>query len=461
MNVVLIEPRYGSQTTCPWTPIGKAYLAGALRVHGFKVRIVDCALDNPSDDELAKVVEESHPDVVAMGGMTLQLSDMQRMARLLRQRLPPWVLLVGGGVHFTLRPEDGLDHFDVIVIGEGEDTLVELCTAYAGGLQKEARIWEGIPGLCFRSATGQEIRTPARDFIQDLDRLPFPAYDLLRIEDYSDFLVTGQRAISIMTGRGCPYDCQFCASPRLFRRKVRSFSLDYTFAWMEHLMSHYGFTHFRIMDDTFAADRRRVLAFCDEIERRGLRVNMTCLTHVKTSDFEMFSRMKQAGFSIVALGIESGNDRVLKLINKGIRKDEAIAAIHDARRAGLMVEGLFMIGNVGDTRETIEESIQLAREHNPPYRGLRRTGFNYFQFATPFPGSRFYEEARDYGAVTSLNYDEYSHQVPVFIPRGLDAPTLVSLRRAAMKRANEPALPRTVIRLADKCRAVMARVRGN
>ncbi len=202
---------------------------------------------------------------------------------------------------------------------------------------------------------------------------------------------------------------------------------------MEYLTEVYGFTNFRIMDDTFASNKKRVFAFCEEIKKRGLKLNLTCLTHVKTAEENMFKAMKDAGFTIVAFGIESGNDQILKQINKKITRESAIHAIHCAQNAGLLVEGLFMIGNMGETRETIEETIAFAKTYNPVFRGGQRSGFNWFQFATPFPGSRFYEKAAQYGTIVSTDFDDYTHQTPVFLPHGLDSETMVRLRERALK----------------------------
>ncbi len=450
MNVLLIEPKYGFERACPWIPIGKAYLASVLRANGFTTRVLDNALRQYSDEQLAAALKECQPDIVGTGGMTLQFNDAKRIARLVRQTCGPNVLLVGGGVHLTIKPQEGLEHFDFVVVGEGETTFLELCRTYAGLRNRTDDAYQEIAGLCFTSGDGQVIQTPPREFMRDLDRLPMPAYDLLAMEEYSDFLITGEKAISILTGRGCPYDCAFCASPLLSHRQVRHFSLEYTFALIEHLIRRYGCSNLRIMDDTFASNRKRVFDFCGEIRRRGLSLKMTCLTHVRTRDPDMFTMMRESGFSVVALGIESGNDRILKLINKGISREDAALAVQNAKDAGLLVEGLFMIGNMGETRETIEDTIRFAREFNPAYRGLRRTGFNYFQFATPFPGSRFFDEADRHGRIVSLDYDRYSHQEPVFIPAGLDAATLVALRQKALRQANSSALPKPLIRLAKK-----------
>ena len=455
MNILLIEPMYGLEEVSPWIPIGKVCLASVLRANGFAVKIIDNALRNYSDEELIEALKEYQPDIVATGGMTLQFEDTKRIANLVRQLYQSKILLVGGGVHLTLEPEDGLNYFDFIVIGEGEDTFLELCKTYAEVNRKKSEIFKDIPGLYFMSEAGEVIRTKQRDFIYDLDRLPFPAYDLISVNDYHDFLITGEKAISIMMGRGCPYDCKFCASPRLYQRKVRNFSMEYIFAFLDYLIKNYGVSQLRIMDDTFTLDKKRVIEYCKQITKRGLKLNMTCLTHVNTSDLEMFTEMKKAGFSVVAFGIESGNNRILKLINKGISKEIAISAIKDAKKAGLIVECLFMIGNIGETRETIEDSIQFAKKFNPPYRGLKRIGFNYFQFATPFPGSRFFDEAKNYGEIISFDYNNYSHKKPVFIPKGLDTPTMLALRKKAFKKTNSAFLQRLITKVIRKYRKIM------
>lgn len=436
-RVLLFEPRYGYDEALPWIPIGKGYLAAVVREHGFDVRIVDNALRAHTDDELAALLGEYRPAIVGVGGMTLQHADTLRIAGLTRRVLGGQALLVGGGVHFTLRPEDGLDDCDLVAIGEGERTFLEVCQRYlTAGAAREA--YGDIAGLAFRNDAGEIVRTAPRAFIKDLDELPLPAYDLLAVPLYNDLMITGGRAISVMSSRGCPYDCEFCASPQLSQRQVRYFSLDYTFRLIEHLRRNYGFSNYRLMDDAFTINKKRVLAFCDGIEQRQLKLNMACLTHVQARDEEMFARMKAAGFSIVAFGVESASARILGLVNKGMTPQDAVEAIAMARGQGLIVEALFMIGNIGETAETIEESIRFAREFNPPFAGGRRTGFNWFQFATPFPGSRFCDEAHKYGQLRTQDFGQYTHQTPIFIPETLDLQTMLDLRERALAETNAP-----------------------
>jgi anaerobic magnesium-protoporphyrin IX monomethyl ester cyclase len=243
-------------------------------------------------------------------------------------------------------------------------------------------------------------------------------------------LITGDRAISVMTGRGCPYSCTFCASPALTRRRVAYHSIEYMERHIRFLIDSYGMKSLRIMDDTFTLNKRRVLEFCDMIERNGFKLIMTCLTNVKNADYDLFARMKQVGFIIVAFGLESGNDEILKGIEKGTTKAQCRTAVKAAYDAGLYVEGLFMIGHPGEMRSTIQQTIDFAKEINPDY-------VNWFQFSTPFPGSELWSYWQKHGTMRSMNWRLFDHQQPLFIPHGLDPQTLIAMRNEALQTCNQ------------------------
>ncbi len=432
LRVLLIEPKYGYREALTWIPIGKGYLATQARRLGHDVKIIDLALRNMSDTDLARAVQDFRPDIVGTGGMSLQWSDTKRVARIVREAVPE-ALTIAGGVHLTALPEDGIDIVDLVAKGEGEITFRDVVQRFSEVPSKDRENFKDIPGLYYRETDGQVHHNPSREFVWDMDALGWPSYDLLDVPAYHDHLVMGERGVSIMTGRGCPFDCTFCASPMITQRKMRNFSLDFIFDQMQMLERTYGFTNFRIMDDTFAASRPRVKQFTQQIKDRGLEYNFNCLTHVNTSNQEMFDQMASAGFSVVAFGIESANDAVLKIINKGTTKKIATKALFESRKAGIIPEALFMIGNVGDTRESIIETVEFAKEHNQPFVGGVRKGFNWFQFATPFPGSKFYHTAAVNGTVLSHNFDDYTHQYPIYIPNGLDYDFMVEMRNLGLK----------------------------
>lgn len=393
----------------PWIPIGQLYIAALLEKNGVEVVIYD---RNKETRSLFKLIDEFSPEHIGIGAMTVQAQDAFHLCAVIKSKYPSIPLSLGG-VHFTFKPFDGINVADMVIVGEGEYTYLDIC--------QDKPLGE-IKGLIFKSGE-IIIDNGPRPFIQNLDELPLPAYHLIDVNSYSDMLISGHKAISILTGRGCPYGCNFCASPSFWQRKVRMHSLDYAMNHIKLLMEKYGMRNLRIMDDTFTLKRDRVIEFCSRVKPLGL--NMTCLTNVKNSDLELLKIMKDSGFSIVAYGIECADQGVLDAVGKGIKLEECVQAIQNAKSAGLVVELLFMVGNITETEETIKKSIRFACAYNPG-------GPNWFQFATPFPGSHFNEIAEQYGVVTNWDWNEWHHQAPIFIPKGLTAEKMIHLRNIAL-----------------------------
>jgi len=202
---------------------------------------------------------------------------------------------------------------------------------------------------------------------------------------------------------------------------------------IRHLTDKYGIKNLEIVDDTFTLSKKRVFDFCDKIEENGFKLNISCLTHVRNADSELFRRMREIGFSLVSFGIESGNDKILRMINKGNTCDDARRAITLAKEAGLDTDCLFMVGNIGENESTIHDSINFAREINPPNSNSERyVAYNWFQFATPFPGSQFYEIAGQYGRALTRDWSEYvPHERPILVPKELDSKAMINLRHLA------------------------------
>jgi len=405
MKVLLIEPGYGyERPDRAWMPVGKMQIASYLRDKGgHEVHIIDDALYDHTDDDILRLVAELNPDFTCIGGMSIQHSRTMHLAEVLRTM--PIVqrgLLVGGGVHFTVSPRDGEDLFDLVIKGEGERAILSLC--HKGPLDFGTRL-------------------KAED-------IPTPAYDLVDVKEYGDCLITGEKAPMIMTGRGCPYDCYFCGSPKIWERSVRLRPIIDVMDELTYLNYTYGYEAFRIMDDTFALSLDRVKEFRDAAKELPFKLRYTCLTHVNTITKEMCEVLKDSGCEIVALGIESADDRVLEMINKGTNSEDAMIACEMVRESGMGLECLFMIGNIGETVESVESSISFAKTVNPQQAYPRC--INWFQFATPFPGSRFYESYSDHGELLTEDYNRLTHQEPIFVPNGMTAQQMVGLRNRAL-----------------------------
>jgi radical SAM superfamily enzyme YgiQ (UPF0313 family) len=418
-------------------------LGAYIRKAGFTPWIMDNAFHNGTDDGIrATVGTEIQPEVIGIGGMTMQRNDGLRIARVIRAmgliggRRP---LMVAGGVHFTFCPNDAYELFDLVVIGEGEATFLAVLERFKATGSYSGADYADIAGIGYKDPnTPDAFVLSAPRPLLEADKLCPPAFDLVPwLTKYDDGFITGEHVPMLMTGRGCPYDCQFCAAPQLYSRKVRLYPMDMVRDMMLQLKRLYGKSAFRVMDDTFAASNSRVAEFCAMVSKDIGPTRLSCLTHCKTADLATMKLMRDTGFWVVAYGIESGNDEVLKLINKKTTVAEAANAIAITRQAGIAVEALYMLGNIGETEQSILDTINFAVKHNHPsqYAGMPPFVCNWFQFATPFPGSRFFAEANNYGAVTTYNYDAYHHQAPVFIPKGLTAERMMQLREQAFREA--------------------------
>ena len=459
MKVLLIEPSFNwPHPDRPWAPWGKMQLAAYLRKHmpGIDVKIMDNAFFNGTDDGIRYTIGQELDmcawDVIGIGGMTLQRNDSLRIARVIHGMYPDKAnrpLLVAGGVHFSFCPTDAFELFDMVVMGEGEQTFLEVCQRYQETHQKSGVTYAGMPGLGYKfdGAMADELtfiddKEPSafryhgqRPFL-DVATLPLPAFDLLPwFKDYNDGFFNGEKHPMILTGRGCPFNCEFCASPQIYQRKTRVFPAEWVIDCMRELRKVHPGRGFRVMDDTFALNRRRVEDVCSAVTKNFGKTRMTCLTHCDTVDRETIKLMYDTGFWVTALGIESGNDDVLKTINKGITVAQAAESIQMTRSTGMFVEGLFMMANMGETEQSCIDTIEFAKKYNHPDQYPFPANWNWFQFATPFPGSRFYDKASQYGTVVTTDYNRYHHQEPVFIPNGMTSGQLMALRERAFREA--------------------------
>lgn len=413
MKVLLIYPKVTVKVAM-WMPLGILYIASYIKKHGIEVKIINSSFYELNDNNIKEIFQSFSPDIVGIGAMTVQCVDALKIGSNIK-RLFPNIKLVYGGVHFTFLPEEGLDIGDIVVIGEGEETFLDICN--------NKNIKE-IEGIAYKEK-GKIIKNKLRQKQANLDNFPIPAYDLIDKNRYSDELITSEKATSILTGRGCPHNCHFCASPQLYERKVRFHSIEYTMNHIKYLIDNYNMKNLRIMDDTFTCNNKRVYDFCDAIEKNNFKLNMTCLTNVKNADIDVFKRMKEVGFSIVAFGIETVNEKVQEIVNKKASKEKISKAINDAHSVGLKTELLFMVGNMGETKESLEESLNFSRQFN--------SFAVFFQFATAFPGSKFYTDAEKWGIVKTKDWDSYNHNIPTFIPHGLNEQILNRIKNVGTK----------------------------
>ena len=320
-----------------------------------------------------------------------------RLATLLRNDCD---LLVAGGPLPTLFPDYYLHAFDAVCLGEGEETMLDITQAHLKGKELTA-----IKGACVKgnqdaSASDESVvRASPRPPIQDLDSIPFPARDLFDNAAYQEYFLRhfGRKETSIITTRGCPYDCDFCSRPVFsdcFRARsaknvveeLKQISeLDYDWVWFS--------------DDCFTLSQSRVIEICQEIRELNLDLKWECLSRVDSFKSDTAKEMAAAGCERVFFGIESGNDAILREMRKQISVAQAKRAVETAVEAGLKAAGFFMIGYPGETDSTILQTIKFAT----------KLPFDYVSFSLPYPipGTGLYEKVKDKLRETESNHSSW------------------------------------------------------
>lgn len=374
-------------------PQGLISLAMYLRKHGYETDVFDRMFDARAPEEFIDDVLKSKPAMIGVTAMTCQFPDALKLIKLLRKRTNAKIIL--GGIHVTVMPEQGLDVADCVITGEGEIAMLEI----ASGKRKPEGLIRGIP-------------------LDRIDDIPVPDEDLLKK------LTVSKEKASILTARGCPYECVFCLSKEQRCAKLRFHSVSHVVDHIEKIVKMFGTEKFFIMDDIFTLHKKRVFEFCDEIEKRGLNLEFQCFSHPHHANLEMFKRMKEAGFRGISIGAESGNDRILKLIKKGMTVSEIVECVKLIKKADLLPGVLFMMGNIGETEETIMDSIRLARSFRCPV---------HFSLAQPLPGTEFLLVAKDYGTLVHEDYARYTNRDLTFIPKDLTEGKIMALYEYAMK----------------------------
>ncbi|MBF0555805.1 MAG: radical SAM protein, partial [Nitrospirae bacterium] len=304
-----------------------------------------------------------------------------------------------GGFHATARPEDLLksDCVDVVVRGEGEETLLELAENVKNGIYD----FKAIKGISYKNADGTISHTPERGLINPLDNIPFPRREL--IFDYDKY--TPEQLGWIMTSRGCPYDCAYCNSKTIWERKVRFSPLEKVIDEINYLKTTFNSIHINFMDDSFTVNRNRVLKLCSMLIENKTGITWACLTRADLIDDEIAVSMKKAGCIKVDIGIESGNKRMQQLINKGIKLEDVRKSSDILKKHGIFWTGFFMMGFPTETKEEILETLKFMKEVNPNWA--------YLNIFTPYPGSKFYDMVEgDKLFQQQNNINIYSHQSP-------------------------------------------------
>ena len=381
-------------------PIGLLYLASALEKAGHHIEIFDCQLTADPFKEFDRLIAERPYDVIGFSAVSAAAQNAERMAARAKEADPSRPVLFGG-VHATVKGAEVLNqlpHVDVAVIGEGEITTVRLLERLESGGDLD-----DIAGLAFRRH-GEIVFTGRRPLIKDLDAIPFPAYHLVDINRYSPppGMSFRQPLAFMMTARGCPFDCAFCADTVIWQGKCRMRSPENVVDEMEMLQNRFGAREIQFVDDTFTVNHKRTEAICLEIQRRKLDLIWRCSSRVDCVTPEILSLMKSSGLRSISYGVESGDDDILKRMNKKITVEQIRRAVKWAKKEGLETKGFFILNYPGDTRETTEKTIRLARELDLDFAG--------FNLTIPFVGTSLRQDILDHFPINEEAWnDEEAH----------------------------------------------------
>lgn len=450
MKILLVNPPddlnaflgEGKNLVMPYEPLGLLYIAAVVRQAGYAVAVLDAHAEELSVEQTLDHIANHAPDLVGFTTFTSNGGLVYQLGREMKKR-HPHIHVVLGNVHADVYARQYLKNgcCDFVVHGEGEWTFLALVRA----LERGETNFETVPGISFLRH-GEQVRTPAIAFIQNLDEVPPPARDLVNphhyeIPEFNNLSVKGKVVGKHMfTSRGCPFRCTFCVVHH--GSKPRYHAVSRVVDEMEALIRDFGANYIFFMDSLFISNKQRVMEICREILRRGINIRWGCEAHVRFIDEELVRAMDAAGCNDMAFGIESGVQQSLDNVRKGIKLDKVEEAIRVVKQhSDIHVVGLFILGLPGETEAEVNQTIAFSK----------RLPLDTAQFTilVPYPGSPLFDELAAKGEIDTgiregdrldpdvwLRYSayiSYTDRQPIWVTPGLTGPQLKRLQKLAVR----------------------------
>ena len=370
-------------------PIGLGLIARALIDNKFDVKVLDIRINKYNRHEVKEIINKSNYEIFGISALVTQYRYVKFLSKTIKQHNKNAKIILGGRLATQCyKTVLNKTNIDICVIGEGEITIVDL--------MKNIDNLNKVKGIAYKSKNHKFILTKPRAYIKNLDEINFPAYHLFPMEKYlSNCFVTHHkmRAISIISSRGCPFNCYYCQKEPQFRRER---SVSNIISELKFLKNKYNIKGITFFDNLLVFNKRRTIELCKEIKKLNLKWD--CSARVDTIDLKILKIMKEAGCIWFELGIESGSNKILKLMNKQTSVELNIKAIEMCKKAKVHSTINFMFGYVGEDENTIKEDIDFFKKINLPC--------HFFSFATPFPGTQLYEYAKK-NKLVNLDEDKY------------------------------------------------------
>lgn len=379
-------------------PIWHAYATGVLEKEGHEVKLIDAPAEDLSKEDCFRIAEEFNPQLVVIYTSTPSIYNDVEIAGNIKELLPESFIVLTGP-HVSALPRESLSidgRIDAIAMREYEMTLVDLAVCL-----KQNKGIDDVRGLTLRK--GDAIKSnPDREFITDLDSLPFisSVYKKhLKIENYF-YAHCRYPVVSIFTSRGCNAQCNFCVYPeQMFGRRHRQRSPENIIAEFEYIVKELPqVKEVLIDDDTFSFDKEHTLKFCELMIQRNIKIPWTVECRANL-EFETMIMMKKAGCRLIVVGFESADNEILKNVKKGITLERMKRFVRDAKKAGIMIHSCFMAGNIGENHETLMKSLNFAKEINADT-------CQFFPLMV-YPGTKAYEWAKSEGCLTTNDFREW------------------------------------------------------
>lgn len=403
--------------------LGILQLAAVTRQQGYETSLLDAAALDMDETAFLERLAEIGPDILGLSATTLSITYAAKIAEAAKQ-FASGLFVIIGGPHISAVPIETMERFsvfDIAVVGEGEETILELLSALSGEKPLSA-----VAGIVYRNTSGLQMN-PRRPFLKALDLLPRPAWDMLEgfPQRFSPPVFKTRRlpAASLVTSRGCPNRCIFC-DRSVFGASCHAFSAGYVVEVMVELYEKFGVREFSFEDDTFITFQARLLEICQRLIDLKLDISWSCLGRVNQVTAENLRMMKRAGCWQISFGIESGSQEVLEKIQKKVTLQQIRRALQLSRNAGLLNKGFFIVGHPGETRESLQLTYDFIMAS--PLDDIS------VSMLTPFPGTELHARAAEFGTLDP-DWEKMNLLNTVFVPYGLSEGELLQAQKKMIR----------------------------
>ncbi|MFX1273884.1 MAG: B12-binding domain-containing radical SAM protein [Promethearchaeota archaeon] len=396
MKIALINPSLETNIYTPWVPLGILYLGTMLKENGFNVQLLDAGAKNYDKFKVLNWLKQIKPDIVGISVFTVGFLPSINLIKIIKEWNPS-IKIVLGHYHSSIEAENIIrkygDLVDYCVRGEGEYTFLKLCEFLD---KKHDKLPKEINGLAFQDLNKKIILTPEAPLITDLDALPFPDRTLIDYDykwNFSGFEFSKSKLTSIISSRGCPFNCSYCACTKFAKRRFRPRSPENIIEEML-LIEEQGYTQLNFVDDNFTLKPKRTIKICELIKKEKIDINWHTDGRVDQTSQIMLKWMRKAGCKSIWYGFESANQRILDIFNKRTKVSQFNEAIRKARKANIdLIVGLFMLGAPTETLDEVKNTIKFAVNSD--------IDVPFFNVVEIFSGTKFWEDYCSKGIINS------------------------------------------------------------